>query len=114
MLAFFKQIGTESCRFFIDFGVIFPPGGTPGASRAPLGAQVGSQVDFLMVFGRPGGGFGAPLGPFGLPWASLGRPWASLWRLNWTQKREKERLWCTVRSRVDFGSEKGGARTLIM
>ena len=56
----------------MDFGVIFPPGGTPGASRAPLGAQVGSQVEFLMVCSRPGGGFGAPLGPFGLPWTSLG------------------------------------------
>ena len=104
----------QKYRSLVDFGAIFPPGGTPGASRAPLGAQVGSQVDFLMVFRRPGGGFGAPLGPFGLPWASLGRPWASLWRLKWTQKSEKEPLWCTLRSRVDFGSEKGGARTLIM
>ena len=104
----------QKYRSLVDFGAIFPPGGTPGASRAPLGAQVGSQVDFLMVFRRPGGGFGAPVGPFGLPWATLGRPWASLWRLKWTQKSEKEPLWCTLRSRVDFGSEKGGARTLIM
>ena len=72
MLAFFQKNGTESCCFFIDFGAIFPPGGTPGASRAPLGAQVGSQVDLLMVFSRPGGGFGAPFGPFGLPWGDLG------------------------------------------
>jgi hypothetical protein len=78
--------------------VAFSTGGTPGASRAPLGAQVGSQVDFLMVFRRPGGGFGVPLGPFGLPWATLGRPWASLWRQKWTQKSEKEPLWCTLRS----------------
>ena len=59
-------------RFFIDFGVIFCPGGTPGASRAPLGAQVGSQVEFLMVFRRPGGGFGAPLGDVFGP--TLGTP----------------------------------------
>jgi hypothetical protein len=56
----------------VDFGVIFPPGGTPGASRAPLDSKVGSQVDFLMIFRRPGGGFGTPFGLFGLPWACLG------------------------------------------
>ena len=33
-------------RFFVDLGVIFRPGGTPGASRAPLNTKVGSQVDF--------------------------------------------------------------------
>ena len=33
-----------------DFGAIFPPGGTPGASRAPLGAQVGSRVDVFYGF----------------------------------------------------------------
>ena len=65
----------QKYRFLVDFGVIFPPGGTPGASRAPLGAQVGSQVDFLMVFRRPGGGFAAPLGPFGLPWGAFGGIW---------------------------------------
>ena len=32
--------------FFVDLGVIFRPGGTPGASRAPLNTKVGSQVDF--------------------------------------------------------------------
>ena len=32
--------------FFVDVGVIFRPGGTPGASRAPLNTKVGSQVDF--------------------------------------------------------------------
>ena len=58
--------------FLVDFGVIFRPGGTPGASRAPLSAQVGSQVDFLMVFRRPREGFGTPFGPFGLPWGALG------------------------------------------
>ena len=30
--------------FFIDLGVIFRPGGTPGDSRAPLNTKVGSQV----------------------------------------------------------------------
>ncbi len=70
--ALFQKKCTESCCCFIDFGAIFPPGGTPGASRAPLGAQVGSQVDFFMVFRRPRGGFGTPFGPFGLPWGALG------------------------------------------
>ena len=32
--------------FFVDLGIIFRPGGTPGASRAPLNTKVGSQVDF--------------------------------------------------------------------
>ena len=64
MLAFFV--------FLVDFGVIFPPGGTPGASWPPLGAQVGSQVKFLMLFRCPWGGFGAPFGSFGLPWGALG------------------------------------------
>ena len=64
MLAFFV--------FLVDFGVIFPPGGTPGASWPPLGAQVGSQVKFLMLFRCPWGGFGTPFGSFGLPWGALG------------------------------------------
>ena len=76
MLAFFKKTVLRVVVFFIDFGAIFPPGGTPGASRAPLGAQVVSQVDFLMVFSRPGGGFGAPFGPFGLLWGTFGLTWA--------------------------------------
>ena len=68
----FLNFRYHNSSFLIDFGVIFPPGGTPGASRAPLGAQVVSQVDFLMVFSRPGGGFGAPFGLFGFPWDDLG------------------------------------------
>jgi len=56
--------------FLVDFGVIFPPGGTPG--RPPLGAQVGSQVEFFMLFRCPWGGFGAPFGSLGLPWGVLG------------------------------------------
>ena len=32
--------------FFVDLNVIFRPGGTPGASRAPLNTKVGSHVDF--------------------------------------------------------------------
>ena len=58
--------------FLVDFGVIFRPGGTPGAARTPLSIQVGSQVDFLMVFRHPRGGFGTPFGRFGLPWGALG------------------------------------------
>ena len=33
-------------RFFVDLAVIYRPGGTPGASRAPLNTKVGSHVDF--------------------------------------------------------------------
>ena len=32
--------------FFVALGIIFRPGGTPGASRAPLNTKVESQVDF--------------------------------------------------------------------
>jgi len=112
--ALFQKKCTESCCFFIDFGAIFPPGGTPGASRAPLGAQVVSQVDFLMFFSPPGGGFGAPFGPFGLPLGSFGAPLGSLGRQKWRQKCEKDHSRRTLGSRVDFGTEKGGARTPIM
>ena len=52
----------EKLSFLNDFGSISLLGGTPGASRAPLGAQVGSQVDFFTIFRRPGEVFGAPLG----------------------------------------------------
>ena len=39
---FIQALGAmEKLCFLCDFGVIFLPGGTPGASRAPLGAQVG-------------------------------------------------------------------------
>jgi len=111
---FHAQGAVQKSRFLVDFGVIFPPGGTPGASQAPLGAQVASQVDFLVVFSGPGGGFGAPFGPFGLPLGSFGAPLGALGRQKCRQKCEKEHSRCTLGSRVDFGSEKGGARTLIM
>ena len=62
----------EKFSFSNDFGVNFLTGGTPGASRAALDDQVGSQVDFLMVFRCPGGGFWRPCGPFGRHWARLG------------------------------------------
>ena len=70
----FKKQGGMLAFFciFVDFGVIFRPGGTPGASRAPLSTQVGSQVDFLMVFRCPRGGFGTPFGPFWTPLGALG------------------------------------------
>jgi len=58
--------------FWSHFWWILPPGGTPRASLAPLGAHVGSQIDFLMFFRRLWGGFGTPFGPFGLPWGALG------------------------------------------
>ena len=54
---FIYALAVEKEANILDFGVIFLPGGTPGASRAPLGAQVGSQVEFLMVFRCPGDGF---------------------------------------------------------
>ena len=104
----------QKYRSLVDFGAIFPPGGTPGASRAPLGAQVASQVDFFVVFSRPGGAFGAPFGPFGLPLGSFGAPLGALGRQKWRQKCEKEHSRGTLGFRVDFGSEKGGARSLIM
>ena len=86
----------------------------PGAPLEPPGPEVGPKVDFGMIFKRPGGGFGSPLGPFGLPWPALGRPWASLWRPKWSQKCEKEQSRCAVRSRGQFSTKKGGARTLIL
>ena len=69
---FFTPRGDAKVTFFSRFWYHFPSRGTPGASRAPLGAQVVSQVDFLMFFSPPGGGFGAPFGRFGLPRASRG------------------------------------------
>ena len=59
-------------RFFVDFGVNFLPVGTPGASRAPLGDQVVSQSDFLMVFRCPGDALWGPGGAFGRCGACLG------------------------------------------
>ena len=47
-------------------------GGTPGASRAALDDQVGSQVDFLMVFRCPGDALWGPGGAFGRPGSCLG------------------------------------------
>ena len=55
-----------------------------------MGAQVGSQVDFWMVFRRPSGGFGVPFASFGLPWGSLGAPLGTFGDPKWTQKCEKE------------------------
>ena len=69
---FFIPRTDEKVMFLRHFWWIFPPGGTPGASLAPLGARVESQIDFLMLFRRPWGGFGTPFGLFGLPWGALG------------------------------------------
>jgi len=62
----------EKIMFLSHFWLIFPPGGTPRGSLAPLGAQVGSQIDFLMLFRHPWGGFGTPFGLFVFPWGVLG------------------------------------------
>ena len=70
--------GVKINRFFFDFGVIFLPEGTPGASRAALFYRWGSGSVFLMIFRSPGEGFGAPFGPFGLPWGDLGFHFADL------------------------------------
>ena len=42
------------------------------APLEPPGPQVGSQVEFLVIFGCPWGGLGAPFGSLRLPWAGLG------------------------------------------
>ena len=62
----------EKSSFLMILGSISLLGGTPEASRAALDDQVGSQVDFLMVFKCPGGVFWRPGDPFGYPWAHLG------------------------------------------
>ena len=61
----------EKFSFSMILGSISLLVGTPGASRAALDDQVGSQVDFLMVFRCPGGVFWRPCGPFGHPGARL-------------------------------------------
>ena len=111
---FFRPRGGVEQTFCSRFWCLFPSRGTPGASRIPFNPQVGSQVDFLLVFWRPGRGPGTPFGPFGLPRASLGATLAVTLAPKVGIRSEKERIWCTLRSRVDFGCEKGGARTPIM
>ena len=70
---FFLHIfGIKINRFFIDFGVIFPPGGTPGAARAAFFPGWGPRSIFYR-FQASQGGFGTPLGSFGAP---LGPTWA--------------------------------------
>jgi hypothetical protein len=54
--------------FSIDFGVISPPGGTPGASRA----RGGAPSRFLYDFKRPGGGLWEPFRALRAPLACLG------------------------------------------
>ena len=66
-------------RFLVDFGVNFLPVGTPGASRAPLGDQVVSQTDFVMVFKCPGDALWGPCGVFGRPGACLGATLGVTW-----------------------------------
>ena len=77
--------------FLNDFWVDFLTGGTPGASRAALDDQVGSQFDFLMVFiSVPGVSFGVLVVPLGTLGPALGRPWASLWRRSWQRRLKKK------------------------
>ena len=58
----------DKLRFYLFLGLISLLEATPGASRAALDDQVGSQVDLLMVLGVPR----VSCGPFGRPWACLG------------------------------------------
>ena len=62
----------KKVTFFSRFLAHFPLGGYPRSLPDPLGCPGGSQVDFLMVFRRPGEGFGTSFGPFGLPLGTLG------------------------------------------
>ena len=89
-------------------------GGTPGASRAALDDQVGSQADFLMVFKCLGGVFWRPRGPFGDPWARLGATLGVTLHQKLAEETQKETFWCTLHSRVHFEREKGRARTRRM
>ena len=53
----------------------------PGAPLEPPGPEVGPQVDFCMIFKRPGGGFGSP-GPLAPIWhqkITLWPPKSDLW-----------------------------------
>ena len=62
----------EKSILLTDFGINFLTRVYPGASRSALDDQVGSQVDFFMVFSCFGGVFWRPCGPFGHPRARLG------------------------------------------
>ena len=88
--------------------------GTPRASRAPLGDQVVSQSDFFMVCRCPGNALWAPSGALGRPWAFLGTTLGVTWHQKLRKKSEEGSLWCTLRFRVDFECEKGGARSRRM
>jgi hypothetical protein len=101
----------EKFSFSNDFGVNFLTGGTPGASRAALDDQVGSQIDFFVTFNCPRGVFWRPCGLFG---PALGRPLASLWRQKLAEEIQKESFWCTLHSRALAEGEKGRARTRRM
>ena len=76
----------ESNDFLIDFGVNFLPAGIPGASRAPLGDQVMSQSNFLLVFRCPGDALWGPGGSFTRPGAYLGATLGVTWALKKAKK----------------------------
>ena len=69
---FFLTFPASKLSFFSRFWCHFPPGGTPGAFRAPFLPGWDPRSIFLMIFRCPWGGFGAPFGSFGLPWGALG------------------------------------------
>jgi hypothetical protein len=118
MLAFFRYFVSERhtknvkktlrsadifYSFFVDLGVIFNPGGTPGASRATLNTKVRSHVVFWWVWDVPGEALGVLFGLFNIPWAAL----ELLGNQKWSQKCEKKCSRCAVRSRSEFWSKKG-------
>ena len=102
---FIHTLGATRKQRFIEFGVNFLIGGTPGASRAPLADQVRSQVDLLMVFRCPGDALWGPGGSFARPGACLGATLGVTSAQN-SEEREKELLLHTVcLSRLWVGKE---------
>ena len=89
-------------------------GGTPGASRAALDDQVGSQADFLPVFKCLGGVFWRPRGPFGDPWARLGATLGVTLHQKLAEETQKETFWCTLHSRGHFEREHARTRRMCL
>ena len=56
-------------RFFLDFGDLFGPGGTPGHPEDPQGVQRRFLMDFGWISGVPGEALGHP----GAHFSALGR-----------------------------------------
>ena len=96
------------------FGSISLLAGTPGASQATVEDQVGSQVDFLMVFRCPGSVSWRPCGPFGRRWACLGATLGVTLAPEAGRGDSKRKLLLHIHSQVHFEGEKGRARTRRM